>query len=737
MHLRTLALGAALLAACSEEAPRVPSNQRRVAFELAAGAPPVAARASIERHVPLDELERWSAEAPVVREEPLAGDPAASSMWLIAAGSAQDASFELTGSWDLGDFNEITIDAAFSGRGELQAFFLDGERELGSTNQVALTKSEVLHRSSLSLPADLAGACDRIRFALTGPRRGLGLHAVELGRRDPGGLVPSPDQPALVQLGDEWRHAVGLTPRRPLRARVEVSGASTLGFAFGESAATHLAGRPATLVVEGPQGSQRFELGGEWQFASVALPTSGELTLRLEADRPAAAAIAEAAVWTDAPRPRSVLLFTTDTHRGDHLGSAGLGIDIDTPNFDRLAAEGVRFERAFSSANHTNPSHVAVMTGVHPRDTQVWDNRVRLNESPHTLAEIFAEQGYVTWAAVSARHLLDDISGLGQGFDRMTGPSGAERSVDDTLADIERWLPDLHGRPLFLWFHAFDAHTPYEPPGDYDRRYYDPAGEPEPWPRQFKAMREMGDVTDLRLPRAQYKAEIAYLDTQLPRLFDLPLFRDGIVAVAGDHGEALGEHHIYFSHYGLYPELLHVPLMLRWPEAPAGRTVARHVAQMDVGATLLELAGFAQEFPGDSLLRHLDGADESPIFALHSGGISASVTAAGHHAILHLRDNAGSLSMVEYAQHQLQLFDLDADPKCANDLVDTDADRARSMRALLVRWLQSAEDVGWTTEGQVDSAVEEQLEQLGYVESTTVSGDLFEADGCAWCTRLE
>ena len=132
-----------------------------------------------------------------------------------------------------------------------------------------------------------------------------------------------------------------------------------------------------------------------------------------------------------------------------------------TPTLDRLAARGVLFEDCVSSANVTLPSHAALMTGTSPRDTGVVNNADFLGDDPVTLAERFRDAGWVTYAAVSAGGLLDDRSGLGQGFDRMAESGWRSLSARDRVPLLEDWLDEATEKPIFVWLHVFDAHAPY------------------------------------------------------------------------------------------------------------------------------------------------------------------------------------------------------------------------------------------------------------------------------------
>ncbi len=274
--------------------------------------------------------------------------------------------------------------------------------------------------------------------------------------------------------------------------------------------------------------------------------------------------------------PPSVVLVTLDTTRADHVGCYGAK-DVATPTLDGVAREGVRFANALSPVPLTLPAHASLMTGRLPRQHGVRDNALfKLKDSERTLAEQFKAAGYRTFAAVGAA-VLDRSTGIAQGFDAFddavrVGPRewfdweerAAVHVVDTALA-----LTKDVKEPLFLWVHLYDPHFPYVPPEPYRARF---AGRP-------------------------YDGEIAYVDAQLARLF-AELKRRGqgerlIVAIAGDHGEGLGEHDERNHGVLLYQATQHVPLLLRGPGVPAGRIVDAPVGLEDLGPTLLDLAGAA------------------------------------------------------------------------------------------------------------------------------------------------
>src|SRR6185295_16663370 len=106
--------------------------------------------------------------------------------------------------------------------------------------------------------------------------------------------------------------------------------------------------------------------------------------------------------------------------------------------------------------------------------------------------------------------------------------------------------------PTFVWLHVFDAHTPYEPPKEFESIY---------WPNDGVARelaaptREVPPIAHVRVPdddfdrvRARYRGEVSFLDTQLARAFDHPRLANGVIAFTADHGESLGEHGVYWDH---------------------------------------------------------------------------------------------------------------------------------------------------------------------------------------------
>jgi arylsulfatase A-like enzyme len=181
-------------------------------------------------------------------------------------------------------------------------------------------------------------------------------------------------------------------------------------------------------------------------------------------------------------------------------------------------------------------------------------------------------------------------------------------------------------KPFFLFFHFWDPHTPYLPPAPFDRMFYrgdekapnntsmDELWKFEAFSRYFAEW--MPGVTDVEFPKAQYDAEIAYMDacfaSILTRLDELNLTRDTLLVITADHGEELDEHAHWFDHHGLYDTNLHIPLILRCPALlPAGKRIGGLTSMLDVAPTILDILAMSdiakkEKMQGRSLLPLID-----------------------------------------------------------------------------------------------------------------------------------
>lgn len=294
------------------------------------------------------------------------------------------------------------------------------------------------------------------------------------------------------------------------------------------------------------------------------------------------------------PQP-SLLLVTMDTTRIDRLGVYGHE-RAQTPNIDRVAGEGIRFDQAYAVVPLTTPSHASMLSGLYPTRHGIHTNGdATLPDDVVTLAEILSDEGYATAASVSA-FVTTRIWNLDQGFqdyfDSVQSDAGdrdqrwsRERRAGPVVDDLEGWLSQKpEGTPFFAWAHFYDPHEPYEPPASH----------------------RSGPLAD-----HPYDGEIAYMDEQIGRLIAMAEQAAGeeglAIVLVADHGESLGEHGEQTHGMYIYESTMRIPFIVRPPKPlQENVVVADAVSNVDVMPTALGLLG--KDVP-----EGLDGQDLSSV----------------------------------------------------------------------------------------------------------------------------
>jgi arylsulfatase A-like enzyme len=323
-----------------------------------------------------------------------------------------------------------------------------------------------------------------------------------------------------------------------------------------------------------------------------------------------------------APGAPNVLLISIDTLRPDHL--AAYGYERETsPSIDRLAAQGVLFENHVSSSSWTLPAHTAMFTSVVDSVHGVTDPQsTALSGAFTTLAERFQSAGYATGGFFSGPY-LHPAFGLGQGFDHYENCTARPEELDDhdraewvfdrevmleSHRDVtgprvyeasRKWIAAHEDRPFFAFIHFWDVHFDFIPPPPYDTMF-DPdyTGPVDGKDFYFDNDRYGPEMAprDLAHVLALYDGEIRWTDSFIGKLLDdldaAGLADNTIVALTSDHGTEFFEHGWKCHRSTLFDELLRIPLVIRAPgRLPAGVRIAAQTRMIDLGPTLLALAG--------------------------------------------------------------------------------------------------------------------------------------------------
>lgn len=460
------------------------------------------------------------------------------------------------------------------------------------------------------------------------------------------------------------------------------------------------------------------------------------------------------------PRPTDILLITVDTLRADHMSVYGYP-RLTSPNIDRLATRGVRFEFPIVQWPKTGPSFASMFTATYAKDNGIVRQiGIPVPDEMTLLAERLAEAGYAARAVVANGALAREL-GFHQGFEeyleswrlqkdgRSNDPNGATRITDLALRlaeDLATARREGDGRPYFLWVHYLDPHFPYSPPEPFTDLFQgDEHWQPEPRLDVSRKSRRRqmtgighGQVLDgrdeLAFYVARYDAEIAYTDHEIGRLLAgveaLGLHRNALTVLTSDHGESLGEHQYYFDHgrFG-FQTCLRVPLIFHFPGTLTPQVDSTPVELLDLAPTLLDFAGiatadgrwmFGRSLTARLLTRRRTAGDTQPsVFSeagYGTGGNWQRIVQKGRHKLI-LTRNRGAQEWLGGIGIDRVLYDLQADPMETRNVADSHPEAVTRLTSELRRWLRSSPAVSYAARDRevMDEETRRQLRALGYL----------------------
>jgi len=341
----------------------------------------------------------------------------------------------------------------------------------------------------------------------------------------------------------------------------------------------------------------------------------------------------------------NVVVIVTDSLRVDHVGC--YGGHVKTPNIDRLAAEGVVFEQAFSEGLPTLPTRTTWWTGRYTFPFRGWQQFEHFNL---LLAEVLWNKGYSSALISDTYHMHKPVYNCGRGFDQVIWIRGQEYdpwitdsniSVDITkyhrlrgdesdepwrprfeqylrnvswvkteedypvarvVKETIKWLEynvEKRGQKdkLFLWVDFFDPHEAWDPPDPY-RSMYDPDYDGQelidPVPGNVAGYMTPEEVNHTK---ALYAGEVTFVDKWvgaiLNKVRELGLYESTLIMHTTDHGEPFGEHgYIRKAKPFNYEELVHIPWIIRHPEGVGrGKGIKAIVQTVDLMPTILDFLG--------------------------------------------------------------------------------------------------------------------------------------------------
>lgn len=274
----------------------------------------------------------------------------------------------------------------------------------------------------------------------------------------------------------------------------------------------------------------------------------------------------------------NILIFVVDDAGWRDFGAYGNDV-IQTPNIDRLAKDGLLFERAFLTTAQCSPSRISILTGLYPHATGAEDLHMPLPKGTRIVPDYLSKQGYYTGHMKKTHY----------------GPH-ADAQFDWYSENLSEAFPsflDKAGQhPFFLWVGFADPHRPY---GDAPRVH-----EPE----SVRVPPYLADTPETRADLARYYDEVTRMDEQIGRfLEELDRWEqkeNTLVIFLSDNGAPFPR-----AKGTVYDAGVRTPLIMRWPaRIQAGNRHRGLASVIDLAPTLLELAGHSvpENMQGKSML---------------------------------------------------------------------------------------------------------------------------------------
>ena len=487
-------------------------------------------------------------------------------------------------------------------------------------------------------------------------------------------------------------------------------------------------------------------LGAGLLLCSAVLSSTGK----------AGAPAASAAIGNSA-RP-NVVLIVMDTVRADHVSVLGYQRDT-TPNLKRLAADSVVYTNAVSASDITSTSHASLFTGMYPswhgsycQPPEAAYGRELTKQYP-TLAEVLQANGYQTVGVAANLYLRVDF-GLERGFDQFRIPRPVPLLPDDTRYLLRRTLrrvlsfaidtaqfdrlysrgedidaalfstlqqPTKPDAPLFVFLNYMDAHFPYVPPAPFNASF--PGKRPRLTQDDLEAEQTL--ISRGREEPAgyrphcvsQYDGGIAYVDAQVGKVIDWlrgkNAYDNTMIVVTSDHGESFGERHRVGHANSPYQNLLHVPLLIKYPRGARRGVESRLASLIDVAPTILRTV----QAPVPKAIQGRNLADAGEPRTIYGETFPCPVTQPPEcpHGCAAKAVFDWPMKFISTSNGKRELFDLGSDPDELRNLYIQQQGLAIRLDAVLGAWKKILP--GQTRQSkQIDLEKLKQLKGLGYIQ---------------------
>ena len=423
--------------------------------------------------------------------------------------------------------------------------------------------------------------------------------------------------------------------------------------------------------------------------------------------------------------PKNVLILMSDEHTRAATGCYGSDI-ARTPNLDKLAASGARFDSAYTPCPVCVPARAAFATGKYVHQIETWDNATAFDGSMPSWHSLLRERGHQTVSIGKlhfrsteddngfsderiSMHLVEakgDLLGLIRDEDtvkrgasrkmaQMAGPGESmyTRYDRDITSDAIAWLyeeaPKHKDKPWVLFVSWVAPHFPLTAPSQHFYRYYN---QDLPAPKLYNlrntpihpyvddyrkifAYDEYFETRDMvKRAQAGYLGLVSFMDEQvglvLAALESAGLKDATRIVYTTDHGDNMGSRGAWGKSL-MYEEAVAVPLIVSGPDIPSGAVVETPANLLDVYPFIMESAGERDsetvpgDIPGTSVVDLIDGSEPDRVAFSEYHAMGSKKAA--------FMIRKGDWKLVHYVDYPAQLFNLKADPEEVNDRADDPA----------------------------------------------------------------
>jgi choline-sulfatase len=460
-------------------------------------------------------------------------------------------------------------------------------------------------------------------------------------------------------------------------------------------------------------------------------------------------------------QPANLVILMSDQHTASVLGAYGNDA-VQTPNLDRLAAEGTLFTAAYANSPICIPSRTTFATGRYVHELKLWDNDLpydgsqaaswgqRVHEQGHRVTTV----GKLHYAAASRTEAFPDqrlpmyfVPNIQTGFLRdespiredsrryveTAGPGHSEyvdydRAISRSAIEWLRAEASQLREPWVLFVSFACPHFPLEPPAELyaiyaDRELADPVeGSPDAWPdhpallenRRLQGMDKPFTRDEEDRARKAYYALVTFVDGEVGRLLSelssLGLRDSTRIVYTSDHGESLGEHGLWWKS-NMYDGAVRIPLIAAGPGVAAGVVSRTPVSLVDVFPTVVE--GLGAEYAAED-----EGLRGSSLWGLATSDPTERYVFSEYHADFSVSGIFMVRSLrwkyIYYVGFEPQLFDMVEDP---GEVVDLAGDpQYRDVRERMDQALRSMADPE-AIEAEVRASQRARIAERGGVDS--------------------